>query len=65
MANDNENISLTVNESQMSMTESKMMSEGFHSTPVTIEKANFNNECKFIFGLELIYSYSGLNCVLK
>ena len=48
MANDNENISLTVNESQTSMTESKMMSEGVHSTPVTSKKTEDNEMIKMM-----------------
>ena len=43
MANSNENISLTVNESQMSMTESQITSEGMiHSTPVPTKRTEDN-----------------------
>ena len=49
MANDNENISLTVNESQTSRTESKLMSEGIvHSTPVTSKRTEENEIVKMM-----------------
>ena len=54
MANNNENVSLTdiVNESQinveLSVTESQIMSEGIHSTPVPIKKAEENEITKMM-----------------
>ena len=50
MANNYENVSLTdtVNESQISVTESQIMSEGIHSTPVTIKKAEDNELMKMM-----------------
>ena len=54
MADNNENVSLTdiENESQMNIelsgTESKIMSEGIHSTPVLIKKSEENDMMKMM-----------------
>ena len=48
MANNSENSSLTANESQTSMTESLIMSEGVHSTPVANKKTDDNDMIKMM-----------------
>ena len=49
MANDNENISLTINESQTSVTESQITSEGIlHSTPVPTKRPEENEIVKMM-----------------